>query len=199
VCLSARDHPKRRQIGAKKLHQSGSTELSGVHRTMSDAQAGPRWTGRSREAVGGHCGYKSPDCPCVSRAPDQRSAAQSASAASTKPMLIKSRQIVRCAKWPKGCNDRIQWSTDVAGTGQWTMPCPVRTRLSGAPVDRKLLLSVQRLEVWGEAINTPPTKHLEVWEPKKNTKAYRGTLPSAAILCRLIANHIALPLLCISL
>jgi hypothetical protein len=33
--------------------------------------------------------------------------------------------------------------------------CPVGTGLSGVPVDRKLLLSVQQLELWGEAINTP--------------------------------------------
>jgi hypothetical protein len=33
--------------------------------------------------------------------------------------------------------------------------CPVRTGLSDVPVDRKLLLSVQRIEVWGEVINTP--------------------------------------------
>jgi hypothetical protein len=33
--------------------------------------------------------------------------------------------------------------------------CPVRTGLSGVPIDRKLLLSVQRLEVWGEAIIPP--------------------------------------------
>jgi hypothetical protein len=33
--------------------------------------------------------------------------------------------------------------------------CSVRTRLSGVPVDRKVLLSVQWLEVRGEAINTP--------------------------------------------
>jgi hypothetical protein len=33
--------------------------------------------------------------------------------------------------------------------------CLVCTELFGVSVDRRLLLSVQRLEVWGEAINTP--------------------------------------------
>jgi hypothetical protein len=41
VCLSTRDHPKKRKIGEKKLHQSRSTGLSG-------AQAGPQRTGCAR-------------------------------------------------------------------------------------------------------------------------------------------------------
>jgi hypothetical protein len=49
--------------------------------------------------------------------------------------------------------------------------CPVCTGLSDVPVDRKLLLSVQWLEVWG-GYKYPPIDHLEVWEPKKHTKAY---------------------------
>ena len=67
---------------------------------------------------------------------------------------------------------RRQRSADVACTGH--LLCSVRwcTGLSGAPDDRKLLLSVQRL-VWGvEAINTTPTGHSQVWEPKQHTKAY---------------------------
>ena len=67
---------------------------------------------------------------------------------------------------------RRQRSADVACTGHPL--CSVRwcTGLSGAPDDRKLLLSVQRL-VWGvEAINTTPTGHSQVWEPKQHTKAY---------------------------
>ena len=67
---------------------------------------------------------------------------------------------------------RRQRSADVACTGH--LLCSVRwcTGLSGAPDDRKLLLSVQRL-VWGvEAINTTPTGHSLVWEPKQHTKAY---------------------------
>jgi hypothetical protein len=44
---------------------------------------------------------------------------------------------------------RLQRSANVAG--HWTMnsACLVCTGLSDAPVDRKLLLSVQGLEVWG--------------------------------------------------
>jgi hypothetical protein len=50
--------------------------------------------------------------------------------------------------------------------------CPVRTGLSGAPVDRKLLLSVQRLFEGFGAINATPTGHFKVWEPKQHIKAY---------------------------
>jgi hypothetical protein len=52
------------------------------------------------------------------------------------------------------------------------MICPVCTRLSGAPVDRKLLLSVQRLEMGLGPINTTPIGHFKVWEPKQHIKAY---------------------------
>ena len=67
---------------------------------------------------------------------------------------------------------RRQRSADVACTGHPL--CSVRwcTGLSGAPDDRKLLLSVQRL-VWGvEAINTTPTGHSQVWEPKQHSNTH---------------------------
>jgi hypothetical protein len=50
--------------------------------------------------------------------------------------------------------------------------CLMCTELSGAPVDRKLLLSVQRLEMGLGPINTTPTGHFMEWEPKQHTKAY---------------------------
>jgi hypothetical protein len=67
---------------------------------------------------------------------------------------------------------RRQRSADVACTGH--LLCSVRwcTGLSGAPDDRKLLLSVQWLVGGVEAINTTPTGHSQVWEPKQHTKAY---------------------------
>jgi hypothetical protein len=39
VCLSAGDHPKRRQIGVKKLHQFGSIEQCPVPRLALGEQA----------------------------------------------------------------------------------------------------------------------------------------------------------------
>jgi hypothetical protein len=52
------------------------------------------------------------------------------------------------------------------------VPCLVCTGLSGAPIDRKLLLSVQRLEMGLGPINTTPTIHFIVWEPKQHSKSY---------------------------
>jgi hypothetical protein len=67
---------------------------------------------------------------------------------------------------------RRQRSANVACTGHYTVAVRWCTGLSDAPDDRKLLLSVQRL-VWGlDAINTTPTGHSQVWEPKQHTKAY---------------------------
>ena len=85
---------------------------------------------------------------------------------------------VRCATGRRQRSDptvdcyRRQRSADVACTGH--LLCSVRwcTGLSGAPDDRKLLLSVQRLVGGVEAINTTPTGHSHVWEPKQHTKAY---------------------------
>ena len=67
---------------------------------------------------------------------------------------------------------RRQRSADVACTGHLLFSVRWCTGLSGAPDDRKLLLSVQRL-VWSvEAINTTPTGHSQVWEPKQHTKTH---------------------------
>jgi hypothetical protein len=85
---------------------------------------------------------------------------------------------VRCATGRRQRSDptvdcyRRQRSADVACTGH--LLCSVRwcTGMSGAPDDRKLLLSVQRLYLcWGLYI-LHPTGHLEVWEPKQHTKSY---------------------------
>jgi hypothetical protein len=85
---------------------------------------------------------------------------------------------VRCAPDRRQLSDptvdcyRRQLSADVVCTGHCTVAVRWCTRLSGAPDDRKLLLSVQRL-VWGlEATNTTLTGHSQVWEPKQHTKAY---------------------------
>jgi hypothetical protein len=51
------------------------------------------------------------------------------------------------------------------------MPCPVRTGLSGMPVDRKLLLFVQWLEMGLWPINTTSTGYFKVWEPKQHSKS----------------------------
>jgi hypothetical protein len=88
---------------------------------------------------------------------------------------------VRCApdrrQWSDPTVDcyRRQRSADVACTGHCIVAVRWCTGLSGAPDDRKLLLSVQRL-VWGvEAINTTPTGHSQGWEPKQHTKSHAQT------------------------
>jgi hypothetical protein len=75
---------------------------------------------------------------------------------------------VRCAPDKRQRSDPTvdcymrQRSADVACTEHCTVAVRWCTGLSGAPDDRKLLLSVQRL-VWGvEAINTTPTGHSQV-------------------------------------
>jgi hypothetical protein len=75
---------------------------------------------------------------------------------------------------------RPQRSADVASTEQ----CPVCIGLSVVPVDRKLLLSVQRLYGGLGPINTTPTGHFKVWEPKQHIKAYNRhiqVLPTTSI------------------
>jgi hypothetical protein len=85
---------------------------------------------------------------------------------------------VRCAPDRRQRSDptvdcySCQRSAYVACTGHSTVAVRWCTGLSGAPDNRKLLLSVQRL-VWGvEAINTTPTVHSLVWEPKQHTKIH---------------------------
>jgi hypothetical protein len=63
---------------------------------------------------------------------------------------------------------RPQQSANVAGTRH----CLVCTRLSDVSIDRKLLISVQRIEIGLEPINTTPTGHFKVWELKQHIKAY---------------------------
>jgi hypothetical protein len=46
--------------------------------------------------------------------------------------------------------------------------CPVCTGLSGAPYDRQPSLTAR---FWLVAINTTPTGHFKVWEPKQHSKS----------------------------
>jgi hypothetical protein len=68
---------------------------------------------------------------------------------------------------------RRQRSTATGANGRLTWLAPdIYCAVSGAPDDRKLLLSVQRLVGGVEAINTTPTGHSQVWEPKQHTKTH---------------------------
>jgi hypothetical protein len=65
----------------------------------------------------------------------------------------------------------LQRSPDMVGHRTVNSACPVCTRLSGAPVDRKLLLPSNGYNVGG-GYKYLPTGHLKVWELKQHTKAY---------------------------
>jgi hypothetical protein len=74
-----------------------------------------------------------------------------------------------------GSNGRLLQTTTVGWRGMHrtvNSACPLCTGLFDAPVDRKLLLSVQRLEIGLGPINTTPSGHFNGWEPKQHTKAY---------------------------
>jgi hypothetical protein len=72
----------------------------------------------------------------------------------------QSHRTVRCATGADESNGRLA--------------CRHRTPnsvVSGVSVDRKLMFSVQRL-YGGWSLNTTPTDHFKVWEPKQHIKAY---------------------------
>jgi hypothetical protein len=143
--------PKKRVVSQRVV--AHRTVMSGVHRTVR--------CGTKQSAQRGHRqALSSCSTSLFGGAPDSR------------------HRTVRCAPDIRQRSDptvdcyRRQRSTDVACTGHCTMAVRWCTGLSGAPDDRKLLLSVQRL-VWGlKVINTTPTGHSHVWEPKQHTKAY---------------------------
>jgi hypothetical protein len=68
-------------------------------------------------------------------------------------------------------NSRIQRSTATDPNGRLTWQSTGLSSVGSVLVDRKLLISVQRLEMGFGPINTTPTGHFKVWEPKQHTKA----------------------------
>jgi hypothetical protein len=97
-----------------------------------------------REAADRHSLAVAPDCPVCTG-------------------LSGVHRTVRCANGQKG-NGRIQRSTATGANGRltWRAPDICCAVSGGAPDDRKLLLSVQRLVEGVEAINTTPTGHSQV-------------------------------------
>jgi hypothetical protein len=78
-------------------------------------------------------------------------------------------QTVRCGKPvvpTVTCSDRAT----ARHTGQATARCPVHHRTVRCAAESSSFSSTA-LFVLG-AINTPPTGHFQVWEPKQHTKAY---------------------------
>jgi hypothetical protein len=78
-------------------------------------------------------------------------------------------QTVRCRKPAVPtvtCSDRAM----ARRAGHATVRCPVHHRTVRCAAESSSF-SPTALFVLG-AINTPPTSHFQVWEPKRNTKAY---------------------------
>jgi hypothetical protein len=89
---------------------------------------------------------------------------------------------VRCTTGQPG-GPTSQSSNGRIPTGGWRGGTPVRWRtgLSGVPIASKLL---QRLQFWLVAINTTPTGHFKVWEPKQYSKSsswHTQALPTTSI------------------
>jgi hypothetical protein len=132
---------KKRAVSQRSV--AHRTLLSGVHRTVRCDTGQSAQRGRRQALSGCSTGLSG-------GAPDSR------------------HRTVRCAPdRPQRSDPTVdcysrQRSADVACTGQCTVHVRWCTGLSGAPDDRKLLLSVQRL-VWGlDSINTTPTDHSQV-------------------------------------
>jgi hypothetical protein len=78
-------------------------------------------------------------------------------------------QTVRCGK-PAAPTVTCSDKATTRRTGQATMRCPVHHRTVRCAAESSNF-SPTALFVFG-AINTPPTGHFQVWEPKQHTKAY---------------------------
>jgi hypothetical protein len=121
----------------KKTNSSKEVAPVWEHRTVRCALESVwclGWPSVNRPLSGsdwGHCGYKSPDCPvCIrlsgvpaarltnGRPRNQRRPRQISQRSSSHTGMTGAQRTVRCAKWPKGGNGRIQRATNVAGTGQ---------------------------------------------------------------------------------
>jgi hypothetical protein len=123
----------------------------------------------------GLSGAHTPDCPVHQRTVAQQLVPGGTRREDHRTVRCEDRT-VRCGK-PAAptvtCSDRAM----ARRTGQATMRYPVHhqtvrctTGLSGVP-QRSSSFSPTALFVLG-AINTPPTGHFQVWEPKRHTKAY---------------------------
>jgi hypothetical protein len=116
---------------------------------------------KSKCAACGLSGAHTPDFPV-----HQGTAAQHLVPGGTQR---EDQRTVRCGK-PAAptvtCSDRAM----ARHTGQATMRCPVHHRTVQCDAESSSF-SPTALFVLG-AINTPPTGHFQVWEPKRHTNAY---------------------------
>jgi hypothetical protein len=106
-----------------------------------------------------------PDCPV-----HQGTASQRLVPGGTR---IEDHRTVRCGK-PAAptvtCSDRRSDRATARRTGQATARCPVHHRTVRCAAESSSFSPTATI-VLG-AINTPPTGHSQVWEPKQHTKQY---------------------------
>jgi hypothetical protein len=104
------------------------TGLSGVHRTVSGAQAGLATNSLFSGNRRGRCDKKSPDCPVSQQCPRQQSTARSTSDAWPKPTVIRPHRTVRCAKGTEGSTVGVTREGKKSGTvhARWCTGLSVR-------------------------------------------------------------------------
>jgi hypothetical protein len=116
----------------------------------------------------GLSGAHTPDCPVHHRTAAQRLVPGGTRRKNHRTVRCED-QTVRCGK-PAAptvtCSDRAMSRR----TGHATVHCPVHHRTVRCAAESSSF-SPTALFVLG-AINTPPTGHFQVWEPKRHTKAY---------------------------
>jgi hypothetical protein len=127
---SPKELAKKSNNGARQTCTSlWRTGLSGVHLTLSGAQAGApdgqaalEKTHRSRLKF-----IELSDEPRVNGHLRQRSTATTTATVRSPEAVndVRSHQTVRWAIRADESNGRLQRATDVAGTGHWTVSCPV--------------------------------------------------------------------------
>jgi hypothetical protein len=120
----------------------------------------------------GLSGAHTPDCPV-----HQGTAAQRLVPSGTRR---EDHQTVWCEVWTVRCgkpaaptvtcSDRVPDRATARSTGQATVRCPMHHRTIRCAAEN-CSFSPTATIVLG-AINTPPTGHSQVWEPKQHTKAY---------------------------
>jgi hypothetical protein len=109
----------------------------------------------------GLSGAHTPDCPV-----HQGTAAQRLVLGGTRR---EDHWTIRCEK-PMAPTVTFSHRATARRTGQATVRCPVHHRTVRCDTESNSF-SPTALFVLG-AINTPPTGHFQVWEPKRHTKAY---------------------------
>jgi hypothetical protein len=116
----------------------------------------------------GLSGAHTPDCPVHQGTAAQRLVPDGTQREDHRTVRCED-QTVWCGK-PAAptvtCSDRAT----ARRTGQATVRCPVHHRIVRYAAE-SISFSPTALFVLG-ALNTPPTGHFQVWEPKRHTKAY---------------------------